>query len=187
MCRAEDDEGDDEGGDLDDDMEGGRRRSKFGKGPKLKRAGSDVLPPGLSSPGRRGGGRGGGRGLGNGRGGRGAMPLRGGRGGGRGGRGGSARGRGGRGATAAALARSRSAGPGIVPTGRGFGRGGQARGLSEAAEALLGMGGLQGEGDSYGYDLEVSSRAWVNPRKGCSLSESGTVVSQGPVPEHTCS
>ncbi|GIM15000.1 hypothetical protein Vretimale_17869 [Volvox reticuliferus] len=138
---AEDDyaDGDDDIGDgMDDDVEGGKRmRPKLSNRPKIRRAGSDVLPAGIPSPGRRGG-RGG---RVNGGRGRGLTPR-----GGRGGRGGRGASRGGRGirTTAGAIARSRSG-------GRTFGRG--LRGVSEAAEALLGMF-VAGEGDM--YDGEVN-------------------------------
>ncbi|GIL66592.1 hypothetical protein Vafri_20082 [Volvox africanus] len=123
---------------MDDDVEGGKRmRPKFGNRPKIRRAGSDVLPAGISSPGRRGG-RGGRVNGGRGRG----LTARSGR-GGRGGRGASRGGRGTR-TTAGGLARSRSG-------GRAFGRG--LRGVSEVAEALLGML-VAGEGDI--YDSEVN-------------------------------
>lgn len=135
---------------MGDDDDDGRRR-KFGRG-KLKRAGSDALP-GMPSPGRRGG-RGGRVG---GRGGRGLAP-RGGR-GSRGGRGASRGGRGGRG-SAAAMARSRSG-------GRAFGRG--VRGMSEAAEALLGMGGaddMYGDGDGMGGGGGGGGMMMVDPMTG---------------------
>ncbi|PNH01501.1 hypothetical protein TSOC_012609 [Tetrabaena socialis] len=136
---GEEDYDDDDGDGMDDDPEGAKRmRAKFGNKARIKRLGSDILPPGIPSPGRRGG-RGGRVGSARGRG----LTPRGGR-GARGGRG-SSRGRGGRStaAAAAALARSRSG-------GRGYGRG--VRGVSEAAEALLGMGGVAGEMDMYDAD-----------------------------------
>ncbi|GLI58399.1 hypothetical protein VaNZ11_000099 [Volvox africanus] len=137
---GEDDYADDDdiGDGMDDDVDGSKRmRPKFGNRPKIRRAGSDVLPAGIPSPGRRGG-RGG---RVNGGRGRGLTPRS-----GRGGRGGRGASRGGRGTrtTASGLARSRSG-------GRAFGRG--LRGVSEAAEALLGMF-VAGEGDI--YDSEVN-------------------------------
>lgn len=144
------DDGAADDGDIDPETAAKRLRSKLAARPRIKRTSSDTQPalsPSIRGRGGRGS-RGGGRGRGF------AAANRPGRGGGRtssrGGRGGS-------------RPRSSSGLPGIMP-GRG-GRGGRgqfAKGLrlSEAAEALIGMGVMPGEGESL---TEVSThlhRCW---------------------------